>query len=462
MTRARTRVLVAALAAAVALTASAVTAGAAPSRGEPECPLNALDKADKPVEIVFWHSMRRALEETLVALTDEFNSSQDDVRVSLVNQIEYDDTLEKFRAGLSTGQLPDIVQFSENALQQSIDSQAILPAQACIDADDYDTSDFLPRVIEYYTVEGTQWAMPFNVSNPVLYYDKAAFQQAGLDPEQPPATLEEVREYSEQIKANLGYPYGFALKIDAWFFEQLLAKDDLLYVDNGNGRNGRAAGVQFDNKTGQDAFSWMADMVADGLAVTNPRTGQGEINNYLAIGNREAAMTIDTTAALGTIAQILGSGDYAHVELGVAPLPGSTKGGVTVGGGALYIVNQSSPAKQAAAWEYAKFLNEPEQVAEWAAGTGYIPTRESAVELPAVQQRWAEIPGFQVAYDQLLEGKNNLKTAGPVIGAFQAVRAVIEEQETAMLNEGKKAKAALRDAKQQSDAEIEDYNDRVG
>ena len=461
-TRTRTRVLVVALATTVAVTAAAVTAGAAPSRGEATCPLQALDKADKPVEIVFWHSMRRNLEETLVALTDQFNSSQDDVRVNLVNQIEYDDTLEKFRAGLSTGQLPDIVQFSENALQQAIDSQSILPAQACIDADDYDTSDFLPRVLEYYTVEGTQWAMPFNVSNPVLYYDKAAFRDAGLDPEQPPATLDEVRAYAEQIKANLGYPYGFALKIDAWFFEQLLAKDNLLYVDNGNGRKARAGAVQFDNKTGQDAFNWMAGMVADGLAVTNPRTGQAEINNYLAIGNREAAMTIDTTAALGTIAQILGSGDYAHVDLGVAPLPGSSEGGVTVGGGSLYIVNQSSPAKQAAAWEYAKFLNEPEQVATWAGGTGYVPTRESAVELPAVQQRWAELPGFQVAYDQLLEGKNNLKTAGPVIGAFQAVRAVIEEQETAMLNDGKKAKAALRDAKEQSDAEIEDYNDRVG
>jgi len=464
MTRLRRRVLAAALTSAVALTAGAVTAGAgaAPARGEPKCPLNALDKADKPVEIVYWHSMRRNLEETLVALTDQFNSSQDDVRVSLVNQIEYDDTLEKFRAGLSTGQLPDIVQFSENALQQAIDSQAVLPAQACIDADDYDTSDFLPRVIDYYTVEGTQWAMPFNVSNPVLYYDKAAFSQAGLDPEQPPTTLDEVRAHAEQIKANLGYPYGFALKIDAWFFEQLLAKDDLLYVDNGNGRNARAGGAQFDNKTGRDAFTWMSGMVADGLAVTNPRTGQGELNNYLAIGNRQAAMTIDTTAALGTIAQVLGSGDYAHVDLGVAPLPGSSKGGVSVGGGALYIVSQSSPAKQAAAWEYAKFLNEPEQVAAWAGGTGYVPTRESAVALPAVQQRWAELPGFQVAYDQLLDGKNNLKTAGPVIGAFQAVRAVIEDQQTAMLNDGKKPKAALRDAKEQSDAEIEDYNDRVG
>jgi sn-glycerol 3-phosphate transport system substrate-binding protein len=437
--------------------------GVASARGGgPECPLDALEEADGPVEIVFWHAMTRVLEDTLVQLTDEFNASQDQVRVTLVNQVEYDDVQDKFRAGLSTGRLPDVAQFSENMLQQAIDSQAILPAQACIDADDYDTSDFLPRVIDYYTVEGTQWALPFNTSNPVLYYDQAAFRDAGLDPEDPPATLEEVREASEQIKESLGYPYGFALKMDAWFFENWVAKANAFYVDNGNGRKGRAGAVRFDKKVGKQTFEWMAGMVEDGLAVTNPRLGPSQIDNYLAIGNREAAMTVDTTAALGTIAELLGQGDYAHVELGVAPLPGSDKGGVSVGGGALYIVNESSPAKQAAAWEYAKFLNEPESIATWAAGTGYIPIRESAVELPAVQQRWAEIPGFRVAYDQLLGGKTNLKTTGPVIGPFQGVRAVIEEQEAAMLNNGKSPDAALRDAEREADAAIDDYNTRLG
>src|SRR5918995_30931 len=102
MLRPRRRLFALALATILALTAGAVSAGAAPSRGEAECPLQALDNAEKPVEIVLWHAMRQNLEETLVALTDQFNSSQDRVRVRLVNQIEYDDTLEKFRAGLST------------------------------------------------------------------------------------------------------------------------------------------------------------------------------------------------------------------------------------------------------------------------------------------------------------------------------------------------------------------------
>ena len=460
--RNRTRLLVVGLAAALAVAALAVPGGAAPTRAGEKCQLKALDKADKPVEITFWHSMTRANEETLIRLTDAFNASQSDVKVTLVNQTSYEDTVEKFRNALATGDLPDVAQLPETFLQQAIDSQAILPVQACVDADDYDLSDYLPRVIDYYTVKDELWALPFNVSNPVLYYDKNAFIAAGLDPEQPPETLDDVRAASEAIKAS-GYPAGFALKIDSAFFEHFLAKSGKPYVNNGNGRKQRATEVQFDNKAGREYFTWMSEMVADGLAVTNARTGAAAIDNYLAIGNSQAAMTVDSIAGLGTIAQVLGSGQFSHVDLGVAPMPGPVgKGGVLVGGAAFYITKETSPEKQAAAWEYAKFMSTPENVAEWAAGTGYIPIRESSVEMPVFQQRLAEIPEFIIGYDQLKEGKSNLATAGPVIGDYLGVRSAVDEEVTRMLSEGTKPKAALQAARKSSDAVIQDYNERVG
>ena len=446
----------------MALGAFAIPGGAVPARGGDGCPLKALDNADGTVEITFWHAMTRANEETLIRLTDAFNASQDKVRVSLVNQTTYEDTVEKFRNALATGEIPDVAQLPETFLQQAIDSQAILPVQACVDADEYELSDYLPRVVDYYTVEDTLWALPFNVSNPVLYYDKNAFIAAGLDPEQPPQTLDEVRAASEAITAS-GYPAGFALKIDAAFFEHFLAKSGKPYVNSGNGREERATEVAFDNKQGREYFTWMSEMVADGLAVTNARTGASGIDNYLAIGNRQAAMTVDSIAGLGTIAQVLGSGQFSHVDLGVAPMPGPIgKGGVLVGGAAFYIMKDTSDEKQAAAWEYAKFMNTPENVAEWAAGSGYIPIRESSVEMPVFQQRLAEIPEFIVGYDQLKEGKSNLATAGPVIGDYLGVRSVVDEEVTRMFSEGSKPKAALKAAKKGSDAIIQDYNERVG
>lgn len=428
-----------------------------------ECPIGAIDEAGGgPVEITMWHSMTRENEAELQALAEEFNSSQEDVVVSLVNQTSYDETNEKFRAGLTSGDLPDLIQMEDIFTQQMIDSQAALPAQACIDAENYDLSDYIPRVVDYYTVEDTLWPMPFNVSNPVLYYNKAAFEQAGLDPEQPPTSLEELRSASEQITAS-GYEYGLALKVEGWYLEQWFAKAGVEYVDNGNGRDARATAVEFDNDPGLELFEFLSGMVADGLAVTNERIGAGAIDNYLAVANGKAAMTIDTSAALGTIDALLFSGQFPGVTLGVGNMPGPDgEGGVLVGGGALYMMNQSSPEKQEAAWRFAKFLNESENMAEWAAATGYIPIRESSVNEPVLQERYAELPELKVAYDQLLAGADNVATAGPVIGDYRGVRDVVEEAENQMFIEGKDPQDALDDAKSGSDAVIADYNDRLG
>src|SRR5260370_34153592 len=99
-------------------------------------------------------------------------------------------------------------------------------------------------------------------------------------------------------------------------------------------------------------------------------------------------MTIDTSATLGTITNLLNNGQYPNVELGAAPMPGPVgKGGVLVGGAAMYISNKSSPEKQAAAWQFLKFLDSPETQATFAAASGYLPVRKAAISRPALQQR---------------------------------------------------------------------------
>lgn len=457
---------------ALAITLVAATFGVAggsagarvPTQGGGKCPLNALKKADKPVEITFWHATNGANTDVLTRLTEQFNASQTDVKVELVNQTTYEDALTKYVAGLSTGDLPEIVMIEDTGTQQMIDTQSVLPAQACVKADKYDLSDHIERVVEYYTVDGTLWPMPFNVSNPVLYYNKIAFTKAGLDPDKPPATLDEIKAASQKLKdSGASRQAGFALKLDPWYLEQWLAKAGKPYVNNGNGRKSRATAASFDVAAGNEIFIWMKDMVDSGLAVTNEAEGASAFDNLLSIGADNTAMTIDTSAALGTITQVLEGGQFPNAELGVGPMPGPEgKGGVLVGGAALYISNQSEPAQQAAAWEYLKFLNEPETQAAWGAGTGYVPIRESATELPAIQEIWARIPGYKVAYDQLLTGVENTATAGPVIGDYEGVRDAVIEAEQGMFTQGKKPKAALKAAKKAADATIKEYNARVG
>jgi sn-glycerol 3-phosphate transport system substrate-binding protein len=423
------------------------------------CPIGAIAKASaKPVNIVVWHALTQANEDALVKLTDEFNSSQADVRVKLVNQPGYDDTFTKFKAGLSSGDLPDVAQLQDITLQLMIDSQAVLPAQACVEADKYDLSDHIQRVVDYYTVSDVLWPMPFNVSNLVFLYNKQAFTKAGLDPEKPPANFDEIRAAAEKIVSSGAAKSGLAIKAAPEYPEQWLAKAGKPYVDNGNGRQKRATAVTFDDAEGLEVYTWLSSMVNDKLAITTPKEG---FDHLLAVANDNAAMTIESSAALGTISGVISQ--YPSVTLGAGAFPGPEgRGGVLVGGAALYILNKSSPAKQEAAWRFAKFLNEPETQATFSAATGYVPIRQSAIELEPIQKRWAEIPGFKVAYDQLLAGVDNDATAGPVIGDYTGVRKAVADALQAMVTQGTPPKQALdRAAKDANDA-IEEYNTRIG
>jgi sn-glycerol 3-phosphate transport system substrate-binding protein len=423
-----------------------------------ECPLGAIATARKPVEIVFWHAMTQANEATLQKLTDEFNSSQRDVRVKLVNQTAYDDTFTKFKAGLASGDLPDLIQLQDISLQLMIDSRAVLPAQVCVKADNYDLSDHVQRIVDYYTVEDVLWPMPFNVSNLLLLYNKQAFQKAGLDPEQPPADLEQIRTAAEKIVSTGAARSGIALKTAPEYPEQWLAKAGQPYVNNGNGRRSRATAVTFDNEAGLDVYTWLSSMVKDKLLT--PTANQG-FNHLLAVANGNAAMSIESSASLGTIVGVLGN--YPSVTLGVGAFPGPEgRGGVLVGGASLYILNKSAPAKQEAAWRFAKFLNEPQSQASWSAGTGYVPIRRSAVGLEPLARRWSEVQGFKVAYDQLLAGVENEATAGPVIGDYAGVRKAVADALEALVTSGVPPREALDRAADRANDAVKEYNMRVG
>ncbi len=162
---------------------------------------------------------------------------------------------------------------------------------------------------------------------------------------------------------------------------------------------------------------------------------------------------------------MLAGGTVTNVELGVAPFPAlasSGKGGVGVSGGALYMVNKSSPAKQAAAWEYLKFLDEPESLTTWAIGTGYLPIRKASADSAAMQQYWNQNPAYKVAYDQLVSGPTNVATSGSVIGNYTGARDALRDAENSMFLEGTDPKSALKDASSNATTAIDEYNAKIG
>jgi sn-glycerol 3-phosphate transport system substrate-binding protein len=422
------------------------------------CPIDALAGATEPVGITFWHAMTEKNEATLQQLADEYNASQDGVVVTLAFQGTYEQTLDKYIASLRTDDLPDMVQMEETSMQIMLDSQSTVPIASCVVADDYDTSDFVPQLLDQYSIGDQLATWPFQLSNPVLYYNKASFVRAGLDPEAPPSTLDELLEAARAIVSSGAAPKAFSLQVQGWYPEQWTMMAGETLVDNDNGRADRAKAATLDSDAFAATFEWIETMNTEGLIV-NVGRDEGLRDALLAVANQQTAMTISTSAALGTVYDLLPL--FPDIDMGVSPLPGPTGGGLTVGGGSLYLMDGSSDEEKAAVWDFMKFLATPESQATWHIGTGYIPTSIAAASLPAVQDLWAQRPGFKVAYDQLNAAGTPPGGGFPIIGDYVGFRDAIEGGIEAILN-GTDAATAQQNAQNAATAAIEDYNERIG
>jgi sn-glycerol 3-phosphate transport system substrate-binding protein len=432
----------------------------------PPCPVGALEGVTSPVEVTFWHGLGATLENELTSLTDQYNASQSKVHVTLQNQGGYKETIDKYLQS-GQGSRPQLVMMPEYMVQQMADSKSVIPVGACMQAEGFDESPFLPRALLSYQTAGVQWSIPFNVSNPVLFYNKSAFERAGLNPDDPPLTLDEVRAVSEQLVASGAVGTGIALDsgVDSgggWFIEQWFARANELYADNGNGRLAPATKVLYDGPLGVQLLTQVQSLVQDGLAVSvgdNP--GGQDALLKLADPAKPAAMTIATSAAIGTVINVLDGGlipGITSAQLGIGPMPGpGDVPSAIVGGASLYIVSDKGDPAAAATWDFIKFLVSSQSQSTWAAATGYVPIRQDALDLEPLRSTYATDPRFKVAYDQLLAGKDDLSAVGPVIGPLPQVRAVTAGAVASIFG-GADVQSSLTAAAQQSDALITQYN----
>ncbi|CAB4363046.1 MAG: extracellular solute-binding protein [Actinobacteria bacterium] len=435
----------------------------------PDCPTDALASATGPVEISFWHGMSSVLNDELIKLTDLYNSSQTKVHVTLTGQT-YETTIDNYLQA-SQSSRPDLVQMPEYMVQSLVDTHSTVPVGKCIAASGFDTSSFLPTALTAYSTQGVQWGMPFNLSNPVLYYSKKAFTAAGLDPNKPPQSLDELRADSQKIVDSGAAKYGLALDSGfdsggGWYVEQWFAKAQEFYVDGDNGRTNRATQVLYNNQTGADLLTFLQTMINDGLAVSvgDNAGGQDDLLK-LADAKEPAAMSIHTSAALGGALSILASGTFPNLkdtDLGIGPMPGPDgKPGALIGGASLWPVDSGDDVKTAATWDFIQFLVSAEQQSEWASVTGYIPVRTDALSVDPYKTKLATDPRFSVAYDQLKASPDALTSAGPVVGPLREMRSVLA-QAIAKVFGGADVKATLADASAQANQLITNYNQLNG
>jgi sn-glycerol 3-phosphate transport system substrate-binding protein len=418
-----------------------------------------------PIKITLWHSETAANQESIQRLVDQFNASQSEVQAEVAFQGGYIDQLNKTVASLGTGNAPNLVLQDANHTQFLIDSGAVVPVQTFVDQEDYDLSDFDQKAVDFCTINGQLYTMPFTISVPMIFYNKVPFREVGLDPEHAPATLEEVQAASEKLlkKDSAGNVTrsGIVLEINDWYIWQIHALQGELAIDNGNGREGRATKAIFNGPTGQRLFTWWNDMIKQGLAFNVGRNPNG-IDNFMAVASGRAVMTLTASSALRSVVDVLERG-MEGVELGTGLFPGFAdgKGGPQMAGLFLWILDDRPKEEQEAAWKLVKWLMEPEQQADWFAGSGYLPVRQSAYDLPPAQQVMEEYPHFRKPVEAYQKTPSTLATRGPLVGPMSQVGEAIKRAAEEMVLGGKDPIEALNEAAAAATQEIQDYEKRV-
>lgn len=417
------------------------------------------------VNIAFWHSMGGDLGGIAIPqMANDFNASQTQCYVEPIYQGSYDDALNKLKAGLQSKDTPAVMQLYDIGTRLMVDLKVITPVQQFIDRDNYDVSDLEPNVLAYYTVEGQQASMPFNTSTPMLYYNKDMFAAAGLDPETPPRTFEEVWEAARALtqkdaSGNVTVS-GISISIYGWFFEQLLAVSGGYYANNANGRDALATEATFNSPEGVAILEWWKGMYDEGIMGNYGRVNADVRTAFYA---EQTAMFIDSTAVLrGAMDTVAGK-----FEIGTAYLPRPNEeafdtSGTIIGGGSLWIISDRPQEEQDCAWEFIKFQASPEQQAYWHTMSGYFPIRTTAYDVPLAQEWRAKYPQFATAVDQLHMAPNNRITQGGLIGVFPTARQTIEAAIEEVLAGVATPQEALDKAAAAVTAAIEEYNISMG
>lgn len=402
--------------------------------------------------ITFWHSMGGVNGEAIDALVKKFNEENDQgITVDSQYQGSYDDAINKLKSAQIGNMGADLVQIYDIGTRFMIDSGWIVPMQQLIEADGWDVSQIEPNIAAYYTVDNQLYSMPFNSSTPILYYNRDMFEKAGIS--EIPDSFPEIEAAADALLNEGGAGEVISLAIYGWFFEQFTCKQQENYVNHANGRESAATAVEFDqNGAGIKTLTAWKSLADKGYA---PNVGRGGDAGLADFSSGKAAMTLGSTASLKQILNDV-NGKF---EVGTAYFPkisDSDQGGVSIGGGSLWALNNEDAARQEATWEFVKFLVSSESQAFWNAQTGYFPVMVAAHDEPVFLENIAVYPQFETAIDQLHD--SSPESAGALLSVFPEARSIVETEIENMINNNEAPEQTVSKIAERINKSMEEYN----
>ena len=365
-----------------------------------------------------------ALTEVVDGIVADFEAANPDIKVDAIYSGNYDDTRVRALSALASGEPAQL------AVMFSIDAYDLIEQDLVVACEDIEgvnpdwLDSFYPALMANSRIEGKTWGIPFQRSTIVAYYNKEKFREAGLDPENPPATWDELISMGKALTKDgtyglmipsTGYPY--------WMFQALAIQNGKEVMSNDG------LTTYFDDDAVVDTLAfWLSLSQEHGIMPTGT-VEWGTLRQAFLEG--QTAMMWHSTGNLTAVK------NNASFDFGVAELPANVRPGSPTGGGNFYVFKDTSPEEKAAALKLIEFMTAPEQAATWSIKTGYMGVSPAAYETEALMAYTEEFPPALVA-------RNQLENAVAEFSTF----------ETARVREGlnNAIQAALTGAKSPSDA----------
>ncbi len=297
---------------------------------------------------------------------------------------DYVQTMQRTLTSSKAGNPPDLALLTSADVWTAVDEGIIIPLQQFIDKEPEGFLDrFFPGMLEDAKVAGEFYAVPFSKSTPIFYYNKDMFRDAGLDPEHSPETWEELEEYSRILTTE--DHYGCEIPIDQWLMS--------IFILQNGGKINNLEGTEtyLDTPEAIEAMEFVLSLVEKGYMPAKRLFGDSS-SDFVA---GKTAMMYNSTGSLAFVR------DSASFDWGVGFLPAGKERVVATGGGQFVICAGTSERRQQAAWEFVKWMTEPEQTMVWSQGSGFIAVNPAAFDLPQMIEYTDNLPQAIVARDQL-------------------------------------------------------------
>lgn len=365
-------------------------------------------------KVTFWHIFgsgpSRDIFDNLIA---EFNVENPQYIVEPVytDFWTYD---QKFLAAVAAGDPPDVIMADQTRAGQRAEAQQIIALDPYIQADNFDMSVFWEYPQKDVQWQGETWGIPFGPDTRILFYNKDKFTEAGLDPEKPPVTWDELFQYAQQLdkKDDAGEltQVGFnPFWGNVWVMPFIFT--------NGTEIVDEAGKVHIDTPEVVETAVWYKQWVdhygKENLDNFASSFGSGAQDPFI---SGQVAMIIQTQDFIANLKE------YApDMNWGAALIPYKKE---PASWGAGFDLEIPFGAKNPdGAWAFIKFMTERETQLKWAVASGWMPARVDAAQDPQL----AAIPAWDVVLESMKVTHSRRFVLevptwyGPLVTAFQEV-----------------------------------------